>query len=220
MLSTVASANTISYNTLGSTLSCASAANCVQTTAATVVLGNVNGQISLTYIKATGLNVAFPGPIDLGHVDISVTGTPGTFSLNGILLTINVNSLPPGAGGTLPNGAFSGSISASSSTAVLTFAPNNTSSGLCPACPGVVIGAGASSYLYQVSTSTVSLPAPIGGVGASTTSAAIAAAGTVSSGAIGGVVSTPGTATPEPGSLFLLSSGLIGLRLLRKRPQP
>ena len=221
LIASAASAGTISYNTLGSTLLCGGAVGCVQNGGSTVTLADANGQITLTYATATALNVVFPSFIGLGHVDITVTGTPGTFALSGILLTINVNSQPPGAGGTLPNGYLSGSISASSSTGVINFSPSNTSSTLCPACPGVVIGSGVNAVVYQVATTSISLPSPIGGIGPLNERAtAIAAATTVSSSTIGGVVTTPGAAAPEPGTWFLLSTALISLGLARKRRQP
>lgn len=62
---------------------------------------------------------------------------------------------------------------------------------------------------YQVSTSSTSIPTPIGGTGAFTAGgAATAVADTASTSTIGGVVTTPDGTTPAPSSLFLLYKGL------------
>lgn len=56
-ITTAGSAGTIFYNTLGSKLLSGGAVSCVQNTTTTLTLDDANGQITLTYVTATGLNV-------------------------------------------------------------------------------------------------------------------------------------------------------------------
>ena len=192
LMATSALAATISYTTTGSGLSCGSAATCVQNTTTSVTLG---GTLTLTYISGSGSNVITPSIINLGN--ITTTGSGSMLLTNGLSLTINVISTPPGSSGTLPNGLIAGAISTSSSTSVLTFSPNNTTTAY-GTLPGVNIGGVAT---YQVLQTTLGLQAPTVGnpVGETTIQ--------------GAVTST----APEPGSILLLSTGLIGFFVARKR---
>ena len=153
MISTAASAVTINYNTLNTTLSCNGVAGCVQNTTTSVTKGG----LTFTYNTGSGSGVTVPSIINLGN--IVTTGTGTNVGVSGLLLTINVNSTPPGAGGTLPNGAVSGTISTNNSGATILFAPNNTSTAF-GTLPGVVISGGGQSIVYQVLNPSLGLQAP------------------------------------------------------------
>ena len=148
-----ASAGTVNYNTTGSTLSCNGVAGCVQNTTTSVTIGG----LTFTYNTGSGSGVVTPSIINLGN--IVSTGTSAGVNVTGLLLTINVNSTPPGASGTLPNGAVSGSISTNNSGATITFSPNNTTTGF-GTLPGVVISGGSQAFIYQVLNPTLGLQAP------------------------------------------------------------
>ncbi len=186
-----ASAGTVTYDTNGSTLLCGGAASCVQNGGTQVILG---GTLTLTYNPGQGTNVVTPSIINLGNIMSSGTGS--SLLTNGLTLSINVNSTPPGGSGQLPNGAITGSISTNGSTSIINFSPSNITTTF-GTLPGVVIGGFAT---YQVLNTSLGLQAPtIGNPIGQTT--------------IQGTVST----TPEPGSIILLSTGLVGLFLGRKR---
>src|SRR5271168_1630759 len=142
LMANVASAGTISYNTTGSTLSCNGVGGCTQNTTTSIT----DGGITLTYNTGSGSGVATPSIINFGNIVSTGTGT--NVDVTGLLLTINVNSTPPGAAGTLPNGAISGTISTSNSGATITFSPDNTTTGF-GTLPGVVIGGGDQAFTYQ-----------------------------------------------------------------------
>jgi hypothetical protein len=154
VLATTASASLINYNTTGSTLSCNGVAGCVQNTTTSIT---IVGGLTFTYNTGSGSNVLTPSIINLGN--IVTTGTGTNVNVTGLLLTINVNSTPPGAGGTLPNGAISGSISTNSSGATLLFSPNNTTTGF-GTLPGVNIAGGGQSFTYQILNPSLGLQAP------------------------------------------------------------
>jgi hypothetical protein len=148
-----ARAGTINYNTTGSTLSCNSVVGCAQNTATSVTIGG----LTFTYNSGSGSNVLTPSIINLGNVVSTGSGT--NVNVQGLLLTINVNSTPPGAGGTMPNGAVSGSLSTNSSGAIISFSPNNTSTAF-GSLPGVTISGGNQAFVYQVLNPTLGLQAP------------------------------------------------------------
>lgn len=186
-----ASAGTVTYDTNGSSLLCGAAASCVQNGATQVILG---GSLTLTYTFGQGTNVVTPSIINLGNIMSSGRGS--SLLTNGLTLTINVNSNPPGGAGQLPSGSISGSIATNGSSSILSFAPSNTTTSF-GTLPGVVIGG---FVTYQVLNTALGLQAPTVGnpIGQTT---------------IQGTVST----TPEPGSILLLSTGLVGVFLGRKR---
>src|SRR5215475_992585 len=136
MAAAAAMAGTVSYNTTGSTLSCNGVAGCVQNTSTSVTIGG----LTFTYNAGSGSGVVTPSIINLGNIVSTGTGT--NVGVSGLLLTINVNSTPPGGSGTLPNGSVSGTISTNNSGATITFSPNNTTTGF-GTLPGVVISGGA-----------------------------------------------------------------------------
>ena len=145
----VASADIVSYNTTGSTLSCNGIAGCVQDTSTSIT----DGGLTLTYSPGSGSDVVTPSIINLGNITSGGTGADVT--MTGLLLTINVNSTPPGKSGSLPNGAVLGSLSTDNSGAIIEFSPNNTTTTF-GTLPGVVIA----GYTYQVLNTTLGLQAP------------------------------------------------------------
>jgi len=118
--------------------------------------------------------------------------------LTGLLLTINVNATPPGAGATLPNGAVSGLLSTDNSGATILFSPNNTTTGF-GTLPGVVISGGGQAFTYQVLNPSLGLQAPTVGNPIGQTSI---------QGAVTETVAQGGSAVPEPATLGLLGAGL------------
>lgn len=190
----IASAGTINYNTTGSTLSCNGVVGCVQNTTTSIT----DGGLTFTYNSGSGSNVLTPSIINFG--DIVTTGT-GTSVLTGFLLTINVNSTPPGAGGVLPNGAISGTLSTNNSGAIITFGPNNTTTGF-GTLPGEVISGGTQAFTYQILNPTLGLQAPTVGNPVGETS-------------IQGAVTD--TSAPEPATLIPMAAGLCAIGLFRRR---
>ena len=165
--------SSVSYNTTGSTLSCNSVSGCTQNTSTSVTIGG----LTLTYNSGSGSGVVTPSIINLGN--IVATGTGTNVNLSGLLMTINVNSTPPGAGGTLPNGAVSGSMSTNNSGASILFSPNNTTTGF-GTLPGIVISGGAQSLTYQVLNPSLGLQAPTVGnpIGQTSIQGAVSSTGT------------------------------------------
>jgi hypothetical protein len=199
LMAATASAETVNYNTTGSTLSCNGIAGCVQDTTTEVTVGG----LTFAYNTGSGLGVVTPSIINLGNID--TTGTGSSVDVTGLLLTINVNSTPPGAGGTLPNGAISGSLSTNNSGAIISFSPNNTTTAF-GTLPGVVISGGGDSFTYQVLNPTLGLQAPTVGNPIGLTSIQ------------GDVVFVATTPTPEPTMfLFLLGAGLAMVGVVRVR---
>ena len=84
-------------------------AGCVQVTSTTIS----DGGFTFTYNTGSESGIVTPSIINLGN--IVATGTATNLNVTGLLLTLDVNSLPPGAGGTLLNGAISGTISTNNS---------------------------------------------------------------------------------------------------------
>ena len=144
---------TINYNTTGSTLSCNGIGGCVQNTSTSVTVAG----LTITYNSGSGSGVVTPSIINLGNLVSTGTGT--NVNLTGLLLTVNVNSTPPGTSGALPNGAVSGLLSTNNSSSVITFSPNNTTTGF-GTLPGVTMTGPAGQYIYQVLNPTLGLQAP------------------------------------------------------------
>ena len=190
-----ASAGTINYNTTGSTLSCNGVGGCVQNTSTSIT----DGGLTFTYNTGSGSGVATPSIINLGN--IVTTGTGNGVNVTGLLLTINVNSTPPGASGTLPNGAVNGTISTNNSGAMITFSPSNTTTSF-GTLPGVVIGGSTLIETYQVLNPTLGLQAPTVGNPVGQTSIQ------------GDVVET---VLPEPTTMLLMASGLVLVGAFRMR---
>ena len=193
LMATAASAGTVTYDTVGTFLSCGAASSCVQNTLTQVTLG---GSLVINYISSSGLNVVTPSFINLG--DIVTSGTGSALLTNGLKLTIQVNSNPPGAAGFISGGAISGTISSNNSGAQLTFGPANTITTF-GTLPGTYIG---TTVIYQVTNTTLALQAPTVGnpLGQTTIQGAVTQTG-----------------TPEPSTMLMLSSGLVAVYFGRKR---
>ena len=197
-LASQASAQTVNYNTIGSTLSCNGVGGCVQNTTTSVTIGG----LTFTYNSGAGSGVVTPSIINLGNIVSTGTGT--SVSVTGLLLTINVNSSPPGGSGTLPYGAISGSMSTNNSGLTISFSPNNTTTGF-GVLPGVIILGGGEAYTYQVLNTTLGLQAPTVGNPIGQTS-------------IQGTVTGPLRSTvPEPGTYPLMAAGLAALGVVARR---
>ena len=197
-LAAEASAQTINYNTTGSTFSCNGVGGCTQNTSTSITVGG----LTLTYNTGSGSGVVTPSIINLGNIVSSGTGT--NVNLTGLLLTINVNSTPPGGSGTLPNGAVSGTLSTTNSGSIITFSPNNTTTTF-GTLPGVLISGGGMTFTYQVLNTSLGLQAPTVGNPIGQTSIQ----GTVTN-------STP-TVAPEPGTYGLVAAGLAAIGLISRR---
>jgi len=198
LMVTAAAAATINYNTTGSTLSCNGVGGCVQDTATAVTVGG----LTFTYNTGSGTGVVTPSIINFGNIVSTGTGTD--VGVAGLLLTINVNSTPPGSAGTLPNGAISGTISTNNSGATILFSPNNTTTGF-GTLPGVVIGTPGQNFTYQILNPSLGLQAPTVGNPIGQTSIQ------------GAVTDTSVTSTPEPTTLLSLAAGLGVIGLFRRR---
>ena len=198
LLTTSAMATTINYNTTGSTLSCNGVAGCVQNTTTSTTIGG----LTFTYNAGSGSGVVTPSIINFGNIVSTGTGTG--VNVTGLLLTINVNSTPPGVGGTLPNGSISGSISTNNSGATILFGPNNTTTPF-GTLPGVVLAGGGQQFTYQVLNPSLGLQAPTVGNPIGQTSIQ------------GAVSDTTPAQTPEPSTSLLISGGMVGFVLLRRR---
>jgi hypothetical protein len=197
MASTALADLTFDYNTTGSILSCNGVGGCTQDSTTSVTLDG----LTFTYNAGSGSNVISPSIINLGNIVSTGTGTD--VDLTGLLLTVNVNSTPPGSSGTLPNGAISGEISTNQSGSIIQFSPNNTTT-VFGTLPGVIISGGGESVTYQVLNPTLGLQAPTVGnpVGQTTIQ-----------GDLSGVLTTP-----EPTMfLFLAGSGLALIGVARRR---
>lgn len=182
-----ASAATVAYTTINSTLSCNGIVGCVQDTPTSIT----DGGLTLAYVYGDASGVVTPSIINYGY--LLSTGTSSGVNLSGLKLTINVLSTPPGTSGALPNGLVTGTISTNASGAIITFSPNNTTT-IFGTLPGVVIG---NQFVYQVLNPILGLQAPtVGNPKGQTT--------------IQGDV-TSVASIPEPSTMLpILGLGLIG----------
>ena len=196
----------ITYDTTGSTLSCSGVSGCIQNSTTSISIGG----LTLVYspVPVTPVTtVTSPSQINFGNVVWTGSGAGSTVS--GISLAIKINSTPPSQSGTLQSGLLMGSISMNSSTATLSFSPNNTTTTF-GTLPGVVIG----TLTYQVQNTTLGLVAPTSGNPAGQTTIQGAISGSVT------VVTPPNPpTTPIPPTLYLslLGIGAAGLYELKRR---
>ena len=160
------------------------------------------GGLTFTYNTGSGSNVTTPSIINLGN--IVTTGMGSNVSVSGLVLTIMVNSTPPGLSGALPNGGIAGTISTNQSGAILQFSPSNTTTSFNGGnpLPGVLIGNSGPRFTYQVLNATLGLVSPTDGNPIGQTS-------------IQGAVTD--SSAPEPATLLLMGAGLGAVALLRCR---
>lgn len=193
----------VSYNTSNSSLSCNGIPGCTTNSATSVTKGG----ITLTYNSGSGSNIVTPSLINLGN--LVFTGTGSNVDMTGLLLTINVNSTPPGAAGALPGGTLSGLMSTANSSVTIAFSPNNTTTGF-GTLPSVTIAVGGQSFTYQVLNTNLGLVSPTDGNPIGQTS-------------IQGTVSQPGPSLAHSpcdmdidgnGTIDALTDGLMLLRAM------
>ena len=201
----VASAGPVSYNTTGQ-FNCNSVASCVLSSSGlgTNNVVTVNG-ITLTYISTLN-NLVAPTFTDFGTltsacVTMACSATPS--SLAGIQFVLTITQTVPSAGvGSFGTASIAGNITGTgSSTAQINFSASNTTSFLCPSCPGVYINPGtATQTLYQITNGSKSIVPP-------------------SSGNAPGLTTLQGAVTdaPEPITMSLVGVGLVMVAAARRR---
>ena len=145
-----------------------------------------------------------PAFINLGAIVSSGTGT--AVSITGLLLTLAIESTPPGSSGTV-QGAITGAMSTNSSAAEIVFNPDNTTSSL-GTLPGVDLGPSNDNFLFQIVNPALIILSPTSGSPLGQTM-------------IQGFVTEQITSTtPEPGSVVLLGAGLAFGDALRLPSSP
>jgi uncharacterized repeat protein (TIGR01451 family) len=158
LAATTALADTVDFDTTGSTLSCNGVTGCVQDTAAAVTIGGLT--ITYSAVSSTGVTVNNLSTIGLGSIAASGTVGPGPGTgVSGLQLALNIHSTPPGLSGTMP-ATLSGNISTASSSATIAFPPANSSILPLCMCFGIQLSGGGHDYLYQIQSSSWDLLAP------------------------------------------------------------
>jgi hypothetical protein len=166
-IAATAHAGTVSYDTTGSTLSCSSYFDpahplCTQNTPTSVTVGGM----TFTYYPGSGSNVSTPSIIDLGKIVGTGAGSIAEFDApSTILLTIKVNSTPPGASTALPPWNVQGGIYTDSSTASLVnlWTGSTLTTTTFGKLPGAIVSGGTQSFTYQILNTTQALVAPAAG---------------------------------------------------------
>ena len=192
-----ATAGTINFDTTGSQL-CTGAIGCGSTTV-------TFGQTIITYRPNLGETESTPSFVNLGSLVISCVGGGTACASNavptGLTLYVNVNqTAPPAGSGFISGGGIAGTLSGTSSTALITWAP------------GAKVDISTSGNV----TTTYAILNPILGLVPPANnncgpSCAIQPSGLTT---IQGQVTQT---APEPGSILLLSTGMAGFLLARKR---
>lgn len=190
------SAGTVTFDTTGSQL-CIGAIGCGTTS---VTFGNT----IISYNAVATPVVTTPTFADFGYLSTSCVGGGTSCSLSGLpaglALYLNINQTVPASGSAgLSSGMITGSISGSGSSAFVNW------NGL----PSVSITAGGVTTSYAIVTSPLAIVPP------STNNCPGCSVQPTGSTTIQGHITQ--SSTPEPGSILLLSTGLLGLGFARKR---
>jgi hypothetical protein len=130
-------AASVTFNTVGSTLSCNGVVNCTGGGSSVAYNG-----LTLTYFANLSSTIDPTSNINLGA--LQALGT-GPFDLTGLLFTIMINQTVPGGSGSLPAGTLSGIISQTASGATISWVT-----------PSVTIN----GYMYTVTNNPLSLVPP------------------------------------------------------------
>ena len=130
-------AASVTFNTIGSSLSCNGVANCTGGGSSVAYNG-----LTLTYFANLSTTIDPTSNINLGGLQASGTGP---FDLTGLLFTIMINQTVPGGSGSIPAGTLSGIISQTASGATISWLN-----------PSVTIN----GYQYSVTNNPLSLVPP------------------------------------------------------------
>jgi hypothetical protein len=198
----VASAGAVNYSTTGA-MSCNAVAGCVADGTNGVTIGG----ISLVYDGVTA-DPTVPSISGLGN--IVTTGTGTNVSFVGVTLVITIDDISLSMIGAMPTGTLGGApgeISTNTSSAIITFAPSNTTTAEFGTLPGVALTSGATTDTFQFLNTTYGIEDPSDPAGANKGVTSLQ----------GDVVETTVSATPEPMTLGMLGFGLIGLGLMKRK---
>jgi hypothetical protein len=183
LTASAAKADNVTFSTSGVFTCVACAGGAVITGSGTNTLVFTSGANSTTLVfnGATPSTQNTPTNISFGDILATATGTGSTI---GGTLTITVTQTAPTGGTGTVVGTLSGAITVNQSTGLITFAPSNVTS----------IG----GFTYTIDPSFRLVP-PTSGAGGGAVAGDTSLQGTVT-----------GSAVPEPTSMLLLGTGLIG----------
>ncbi len=154
---------------------------CTGSGSSLVVFGSGGNTATLTFSGSASGTVNTPSNISFGDILANATGTGS--GINGTL-TITITQTAPIAGGSTLLGTLTGAIATNQSTGSITFSPTSTT---------------IAGFTYTIG-STFLLVAPTTGAGGGAIAGDTTLQGTVT-----------GSAVPEPTSMLLLGTGLLGV---------
>ncbi len=164
------------------------------------------GSAILTYVPMATATVTPTTNINLGDLIVSCVGGGTSCGSNalpaGLTLYLSINQISPAGSGSIGGGTLIGSVSGTSSGAVITWS----------VAPTTTIVSGGFSTTYTVLNNPLALVTPSNNnCGPNCPVPGPAGVTTIQG------IMTQTTQTPEPASILLLSTGLAGLFLARKR---